>query len=398
MIKKNIMLVDEDILVLKALKRSLHKFKDQWTVFYAQSPHAALEQLDQGAIDVLITEVRLTVADGELFLRSFLKRHPRAARIVLTGDTRGDAIFRFAGLAHQLLAKPWSDQTLDETIQRADLISRMLSNDHIKRTLNLIEKFPSIPEIYIELTEKLRAGEPSLREIGETIIRDPSLTIKLLQIVNSPFYGLPMPVTDPQKAVALLGLDIVKGFVLTSGLFNQYESKTIANFQIGALWQHSLNTANIVRQIAKMARLELEISETSFVASLLHDVGKIIIASNFQEEFKEIRKYSLSEGVPDWHAEQIVLGASHAEIGAYLLGLWGLPLNVIKPVQEHHQPDWQEHIRIDQTALVHIANAIEKTTATGSENRLADLDLGYVAHLQLSESVAEWQRQIVTMA
>ncbi len=396
--KKNILLVDEDILVLKALNRSLRKFKDQWTVYYAQSPRAALEQLDRGTIDVLITEVRLASADGELFLRSFLKRHPRAARIVLTGDTRGDAIFKFAGLAHQLLAKPWEDQTLDETIQRADLISCMLSDDHLKRTLNLIVNFPIIPVVYLELTQKLKAGEPSLREIGEIIIRDPSLTIKLLQIVNSPFYGLPMPVTDPHKAVALLGLDVVKGFVLTSGIFNQYEKTSIADFQIDALWQHSLKTANIVRQIAKKENLGSEISEASFIASLLHDVGKIIIASNFPEEFKEIRRCSQSEGVPDWHAEQMVLGASHAEIGAYLLGLWGLPLTIIKPVQEHHQPHWKAHARLDQTALVHIANAIEKTKAAGSGNRLLDLNLEYIAHLQLIESVARWQAQIISMA
>jgi putative nucleotidyltransferase with HDIG domain len=398
MMKKKILLVDEDALVLKALKRSLRQFSDQWTVSYAQSPHEALEQLEQGSLDVLITEVRLTTADGELFLRSFLKRHPRAARIVLTGYTSGDAIFKYAGLAHQLLAKPWSDQTLIETIQRADLISRMLSNDHLKKTLNLIENFPSIPAVYLELSEKLKTGEPSLQEIGEIIIRDPSLIIKLLQIVNSPFYGLPMPVTDPQKAVALLGLDVVKGFVLTSGLFNQYENRKIANFHIDALWQHSLKTANIVRQIAKKENLGKEISEASFIACLLHDVGKIIIASNFPDEFQEICTRSTSEGVPFWHSEQKVLGASHAEIGAYLLGLWGLPLAVIKAVLEHHQPNLEGPTEIDQTALVHIANAIEKTAVNGSGAAFIDLNPEFVAYLHLSESLAKWQKHIQSIA
>jgi putative nucleotidyltransferase with HDIG domain len=398
MMKKNILLVDEDILVLKALKRSLRQFNDQWTVSYAQFPREALEQLEQGSIDVLITEVHLTTAEGELFLRSFLTKHPKAARIILTGYTTIDAIFKFAGLAHQLLAKPWSDQTLVETIQRADLISRMLSNDHLKRTLNLIENFPSIPSVYLELSEKLKTGEPSLLEIGEIIIRDPSLIIKLLQIVNSPFYGLPMPVTDPQKAVALLGLDLVKGIVLTSGLFNQYEKKKIANFQIDALWHHSLQTANIVRQIAKKENLGKEISEASFIASLLHDVGKIIIASNFPDEFKEICNRATSEGLPIWHMEQHVLGASHAEIGAYLLGLWGLPLAVIKAVQEHHQPILNGHSGIDQTALVHIANAIEKSAFGLPGDAFVDLNPEFIAHLHLNESIAQWQKQIMSIA
>ncbi len=392
--KKNILLVDEDLLVLKALKRSLRQLKDEWEVSYAQSAHEALKQVEQGSIDILITEVRLTTVDGELFLRSFLARHPKAARIVLTGYTTGDAIFKFAGLAHQLLAKPWSDQTLIETIQRADLISRMLSDDRLKRTLNRIENFPNIPAIYLELSEKLQSGDPCLQEIGEIIIRDPSLIIKLLQIVNSPFYGLPMTVTDPQKAVALLGLDVLKGFVLTSGLLKQYENKKIANFQIGALWQHSLKTANIVRQIAKSEKMEKEISETSFIASLLHDVGKIIIASNFPDEFKEICSRATSEGSSFWQMEKQVLGASHAEVGAYLLGLWGLPLAVIQAVHEHHQPLLDGHPGIDQTALVHIANAIEKTAESRSGDAFVDLNPEFIAHLHLNASIARWQKLI----
>lgn len=390
--------MDEDILVLNALKRSLRRFKDQWEVFYAQSPGEALEQLDQDTIDVLITEVRLSAIDSELFLRSFLKKHPHAARIVLTGYTSWDAIFKFAGLAHQLLAKPWSDQTLIETLHRADLISGMLANDKLKRRLHLIENFPSIPAVYLELTEKLQTSDTSVQEVGEIIIRDPSLTLKLLQIVNSPYYGLPMPVTDPQKAVALLGLDIVKGFVLTSGLFSHYERKSVAGLRIEALWQHSLSTANIVRQIAKKENLTKEVSEASFIASLLHDVGKIIIAANFPNEFQEVCRRSASTDIPHWQVERQVLGATHAEIGAYLLGLWGLPMTVIQAVYEHHQPNVKEHTQIDQTALVHIANAIEKTTMKEADARRLDLDPHYIAHLHLNDSILEWQSQIRAIA
>jgi putative nucleotidyltransferase with HDIG domain len=395
--KKNILLVDEDALVLKALKRSLRRFKDQCNVFYAQSATEALEQLDQDVIDVLITEVRLIDSDSELFLRTFLKQHPSAARIVLTGYTNSDTIFKFAGLAHQLLAKPWSDQTLIETIQRADFISQMLSDERLKRTLNLIENFPSIPSVYMELTKKLNSSNASMEEIGAIIIRDPSLTIKLLQIVNSPYYGLPMPVTDPQKAVTLLGLDIVKGFVLTSGIFKQYEQPSPVGLQIDALWQHSLKAANIVRQIARWEHLAKEIEEASFIASLLHDVGKIIIASNFPSEYKEICSCTELDTLPGWQAEQKVLGVSHAEIGAYLLGLWGLPLAIIKAVQEHHCPNVDEHAQIDQTVLVHVANAIEKASITPAADPLADLNPEFIARLHLSNSIAKWQQQIRSM-
>jgi putative nucleotidyltransferase with HDIG domain len=396
--KKNILLVDEDVLVLKALKRSLRRFKDQCNVYYAQSHQEALEQLDQDGIDVLITEVRLITGDCELFLRTFLKRYPGAARIVLTGYTASDAIFKFAGLAHQLLAKPWSDQILIETIQRADLISRMLADDGLKNRLNQIENFPSIPTVYTELTQKLNDGDASMEEIGDIIIRDPSLTIKLLQIVNSPYYGLPVPVTDPKKAATLLGLDILKGFVLTSGIFKQYEKRAMAGLSIHNLWRHSLKSANIVRQIGKCEHLEKEIIETSFIAGLLHDVGKIIIASNFPEEHKEICTLSTADGQSGWQAEQSVLGVSHAEIGAYLLGLWGLPLEIIKAVQEHHQPNPEEHSQIDQIVLVHVANAIDNCSARSPADPVAGLNAALIDRLHLQDSVAQWDQQMRSMA
>jgi HD-like signal output (HDOD) protein len=395
--KKNILLVDEDALVLKALKRSLRRVKDQYNVRYAQSAQEALAQLEHDTIDVLITEVRFINSDSELFLRSFLKQYPSAARIVLTGYIAMDAVFKFAGLAHQLLAKPWSDQTLIETIQRADLISQMLCDDRLKRTLNMIENFPSIPSVYMELTEKLKNKEVSMDEVGAIIIRDPSLTIKLLQIVNSPYYGLPMPVTDPKKAVNLLGLDMVKGFVLSSGIFKQYEQVSVAGLHIDDLWQHSLKSANIVRQIAKQERLGKEIEEASFIASLLHDVGKIIIASNLPNEHKEICHRKASDGLPGWQTEQMVLGASHCQIGAYLLGLWGLPLPIITAVLEHHKLKVDEHTQIDQTVLVHVADAIENSLLTPSKDPITDVNPEVVSRLHLVESIAKWHQQISSM-
>ena len=398
--KRRLLLVDEDTLVLNALKRSLRPIRDQWDISHAQSPQAALELIAQGAIDVLITEVRLTNADSERFLRSFLKLQPNAARIVLTGYTDPNTIFKYAGLAHQLLSKPWENQALIETILRASLISELLADPIMKKTLNLIENFPSIPSVYIELTEKLKSSDASLQDVGDIIIRDPSLTIKLLQIVNSPYYGLPVPVTDPQKAVSLLGLDIIKGFVLTSGLFNRHKYRKLKHLSVDALWQHSLKTANIVRLIARQERLAKEIAEASYIASLLHDIGKIIIAEHFPEQFNDVCINSEAEGIPLWQAEQKVLGATHAEIGAYLLGLWGLPMDIINAVLEHHQPRMSEHTQIDHTALLHIANAFERDIRSGQTgaNHPGHIDADFIRRLNINENIAIWLKQISSFA
>lgn len=394
--KRSLLLVDDDELVLKALERSLRRFKSQWNILNARSHQDALNLFPPESIDLLITEIRLKNSNARNFLDAFKTKHPKATRIILTGYTDPNEVYKYAGLAHQLMAKPWEDEILFDTIGRADLINHLFGDERFKSKLNAIENIPSIPKVYTELVEKLKDDDTSTRDVGNIIIKDPALAVRLLQIVNSPFYGLPMPVADPVRAVSLLGLNMIKGIVLTSEIFEQYQNRSIKSVSIDQIWQHSLQTANIVRQISKMEHLQTDITEECFTACLLHDIGKIVIATDFKEEHNAIRTIMSSQNVPIWQAELQILGITHAEIGAYLIGLWGLPLSVIQCVFDHHQPDFKAHTQIDHTALLHVANALERDAATSSHH--SDLNDSFIAHLKIDKNIASWKEQISLMA
>jgi putative nucleotidyltransferase with HDIG domain len=398
-LNKYILLVDEDQLVLKSLKRSLRKLSAQWQIHYADNASKALDILSSVPVDVMIAEVHLAGDDGRVLFEEARRVRPQAARIVLTGYTDPNVIFQFVGLAHQLLSKPWDEQTLIETIQRSFLIRGLLTNERMKAVLNQIHTLPSIPAIYLELVEKLKSENASLPEITASVVKDPGMTVKILQIVNSPFYGLPMKVVEPGKAVGLLGIDFLKGIVLAKELFGGFKQSSCKFLSLDGLWAHSVNTSSIIKQIARMEAVENGLADISAIAGLLHDVGKMILAIHFPSEAQSIHNLARTKGLPSWKAELKVLGTSHAEVGAYLLGLWGMPISLLTAVLCHHQPVFQGGDGISPQVLLHVANAIVNAQDTGDCRGHMDLlDYDYFQRNNLSDHLARWQEKICSMA
>lgn len=395
---KHLLLIDEDPLILKSLRRSLRRLSNQWKIYYADGTDKALDLLSTVPIDIMISEVRLAGSNGHMLLEAARQIRPQAARIVLTGYTDPNAIFKYVGLAHQLLAKPWDDKVLLETIQRSYLIRGLLSNDLIKTVLNQIDSLPTIPAVYLELNEKLNSEDFSLQEITESVIKDPSLTIKILQIVNSPYYGLPMKVVDPNRAVGLLGIDFLKGIVLASGLFKKYNDSKFNFFSVDELWAHSVYTSSIVKQIAKMEAVEKTVADNSAISALLHDVGKIVLAVHFPEEGQAIHRLVHDNKILWWQAELKVLGTTHAAVSAYLLGLWGLPIPLIQTVMCHHQPVFQNGPGIDSMVLLHTANALVNAQVAGNcLGMLGNLDYDFLRQHKLINNFSRWQEKICKM-
>ena len=395
---KHILLVDEDELVLKSLTRSLRKLPGEWQVHYAEGVFTASDILADVPIDILISEIRLAGDNGRMLLETAREVRPQAARIILTGQVDPNAIFQFYGLAHQLLAKPWDNKVLIETIQRSYLVRGLLANPHMQAILNQIDNLPTIPEVYLELERQLKAEDISLADISSSVIRDPSLTVKIMQIVNSPYYGLPLKVVDPEKAVGLLGIDFLKGILLASGLFQTDAQAGKHTALIDRLWEHSIHTSSIIKQIAKMESLEGDIADTSAIAGLLHDVGKIILGVHFPDEAAAVYQLVQERKLPRWKAELKVLGTTHAEVGAYLLGLWGMPIDLLQAILCHHQPILQNHNGINPQVLLHAANAIVNAQDAGDcRGRLQDLDYDFFRRSNLTDRLSRWQSEICSM-
>jgi putative nucleotidyltransferase with HDIG domain len=392
---KTILFVDEEAYARKALQRAFRDMHDQWEMRFAADPGQALEMLAAASVDVLITEMVFAGRGGLDFLETVRRDYPHAVRIVLSGYADRNVLLKSADLAHQYIVKPCDDDTLKTTISRAFMLKELLDQAPFKQVITRIGALPSLPARYEELAAALNDAEASVQQVADIVAKEPGLVAKLLQLVNSSFFGRPQRVTSAIQAVGLLGLDLVRAVVLASSTFDQFKKLKLKGITLDAMWAHAAATAAMAKTIAQAAGLDARAMDTAFTGGLLHDIGKLLIAAYLSGPFKEITAHMRREAVSMAAAEMAIIGTTHAAVGAYLLGLWGLPESLVNAVAGHHEPGTRGSGTLDMVAITHIANGF-----ANAGKRLADpgaaldaLDYGFLDSAGLSEAVVQWRLQ-----
>jgi putative nucleotidyltransferase with HDIG domain len=240
---------------------------------------------------------------------------------------------------------------------------------------------PSLPDIYFELVEELRDEEASVDCVGAIISRDISMTAKVLQLVNSSFFGLPVHVNDAKHAAALLGLNTLKPLVLTASIFRQLEESRVSAAFLEKVLSHSMAVAGIGKQLAKTEKLNRDAIDNTFIAGALHDLGKIVLADNFGRDYTVLCHKAKAQQTSIVELEIEQHGASHAEVGGYLLGLWGLPQEIVEAVAFHHDPDNSVDESFTPLTAVHVANFL---STSASDPALDPPPVSTIAHAYLS--------------
>lgn len=225
------------------------------------------------------------------------------------------------------------------------------------------------------------------------MVKDLGLMTKLLQLVNSAFFGLRTHVSDPEQAVALLGFDTIKSLVLSSQVFAQFDQSRLPSFSMEDLWRHAMLTGTCARRIAKDAGASPQVIDEAFTAALLHDVGVLVLAANRPEDYAQVLDLMRMKRLPDWAAERDVFGADHAHVGAYLLGIWGLGDGIIEAVAFHQHPGECQASGFTAVTAVHVANVIAEQQAHGEAGTadLAGVDQAYLAREQCLPLLAGWR-------
>ena len=389
---KSILFVDDETSVLEGLRRMLRPLRREWDVAFAASGKEALDLLAQRPFDVVVSDMRMPVMDGATFLAEVSAHYPQVVRIVLSGHAATDMTIRSAATAHQYLSKPCDADTLKSTIDRAFALRNVLTNEALRSLLSQLNSLPSIPALYTELMEELKYPDASVKRIGDIVARDVAMTAKILQLVNSAFFGLPRHVSSPQQAAALLGSDTIKSLVLSIDVFSQFTSTEIDGLDAQSVSRHSMQTAELAKRIVSAERANKEVTDATVIASLLHDAGKLVLAQSLPAQYRAVLERVRSTGMPSWEAERETFGASHAEVGAYLLGLWGLPDAVIEAVAFHHTPGKCPSKSFCPLTAVHVADAFARERENACpDGRAEALDLDYLDEAGLSKRVSAWR-------
>ncbi len=224
---------------------------------------------------------------------------------------------------------------------------------------------PSLPEIYIRVTELLETENATAIKIGETVQTDPALTARILKLINSAYYGLQNPVTSISQAVTLLGRQQLQQVLVGSVLAGVFKDFDITDFPLRDYWKHCIKTAIIAKQLAMQNAYILD-HEAFFTAGLLHDIGWLVIAKVNPGSYVNITGLARIENKDVIQVETEKLGVTHIEVGVALLEKWGIPGSIIQCVRKHHDIDHIGSFAIE-TSLVYLANQLSRIDLGGKD-------------------------------
>ena len=396
--KTRILFVDDEPLVLQGLQRMLRPMREEWDMEFVESGAKALAAMAKNPFEAVVSDMCMPGMNGAQLLNQVMKSYPKTIRLILSGHADQDLVLKCVGSAHQFLSKPCEPETLKATVRRASALGAALQNDSLVRLVSQMERLPSIPSLYVEVIEKLQSPEASLDDLGDIIARDIDLTAEILKLVNSAFFGLRRQISSASEAVCYLGLDTIKSLVLSISVFSQFQVDDLKTLPLQSLWSHSLTIARGAKLIAKLEDCEAKVVDESFAAGMLHDTGKLILAFNFSKAYVEILERSQENPGTLLDTEREVFGATHAEIGGYLLGLWGLPIPVVEAIALHHTPGLSANKTFSPLTCVHLANGLIKWQKPMATPQEPPIDLTYIEELGVAERLDSWKEALSGLA
>ena len=391
---RSILFVDDEPNILEGLQRMLFPFQREWTMAFASSGLHALELLERSHFDVVVSDMRMPGMDGAQLLAEVKKRCPDTLRFVLSGQSESEVIYRSVGEAHQFLSKPCKPKLLKECVDKAFALRDLLASDSLKAVVAQIGALPPVPQVYAKLCAALKSPECSIAEVGHIVETDLAMTAKILQVTNSAFFGLRREVTTAAQAASLLGLNTIKALVLATGLFAPMQGARLPRgFSIDVLWKHSMIVGAYAQAICQTEDISKAVAGDAYTAGLLHDTGALVFASACTEDYVRVCDYAVINAVPLSDAEKEVLGCTHAEVGAYLLGIWGLPHSITESVAYHHRPADCVGSVFSPLTAVHAADVLAHARQEKpSEYPVPQMDTAYIEKFGLKERAAGWEQ------
>ena len=372
--RRRILFVDDDPDVLDGLKAVLRQQRREWETVFAVGGPAALIELSRSVFDVVVTDMRMPIIDGAELLRQVKELQPRAVRIVLSGQTDAETAMRTVFTAHQFLAKPCEIDALRGVVRRACALNEIVCSEDLKELAGDVSQLPAAPRTYGALTQALANPTCNIADLAAIVERDPALSAKILQVVNSAFFGLPRKVSSVAQATSYLGTLALRNLALameavasSRAAGSALTQGELGDFQVNALFVGLLGRHWFGRDRRR--------ADEAFAAGMLRDMGHLVLAGKRTETD---------------------VGDAHAPLSAYLLGLWGLPQRVVGAVGNHLDPRRSGGRVFDAAAALYVANHLvvdpDVPALDDVPPHTVALDLDYLRLIGVAHQLDEWRR------
>ncbi len=350
-----VLFVDDEPNILSGVSRMLLVASPETDVELAGSGAEALDLLQAETIDVVVTDMRMPVMDGMQLLLKVREKWPNIVRIVLTGETSHDKAVRMVPIAHQYLLKPCSGEELVGVIARTQAVLTRLDDANMRELVGGLSALPSLPETYRKLSDALDNPSTPPARIAKIIESDPPVALKLLQLANSAFFSRRVATNDVAGAVVQMGINTIRHVVLQLAAFQLgATARPSVQLHLRELQGRALRVANCAGDLIPSAAQRAH----AFMAGLLCDIGQVVLATVQEERWTNVLANAHESARPLETVEREIFGVSHAEVGALLMGVWGLPHFAVESAACHHDVDSLTSSKLDIVGAVSLANLL----------------------------------------
>jgi HD-like signal output (HDOD) protein len=359
---KRVLFVDDEASILAGLRNVLRPLRHEWEMSFALGPQEALAKVAEQNFDVVVSDMRMPGMDGATLLGRIKELQPNAVRMILTGQTEQETVMRSVFIAHMFLCKPCDPNLLKKIVTRACQLSAILNSEELRAAAGNVEMLPAAPRTYMALNEALARPNCSIGDVARIIERDVGLCAKILHLVNSAFFGLPRRISSVEEAVTFIGTRTIKHIALALEAFAAGPgSPALPESRLATLQEHSLLAAQVAKRIEPRDKRK---SEESFLAGILHEIGWLVQVD------------------PD-SAADASSSVDRALLGAYLLGLWGLPHPITEAVAYHRDPHALPHSEFEVMDAVYLAHHVVAEIV--GERTEPQIDLDYLERMGVGE-------------
>ncbi len=386
----SVLLVDDEQPALDKLKNRLKGMRDRWDMRFAAHADEALDMMSSVPVDVIATDILEGANNGVKLLNAVRSKHPSVIRFLMLPPGAEQSAVGAMPVAHQILNKNCDTAVLERAIERISGLQSRRRHPIVAKILGMVDSLPSLPQLYWDLVRAIDDPRSGTAEVAAIIERDMAMTARLLQLANASIFGAGRPVRGVKDAVERVGLDPIRSAVLSLHFFRSMQGHEFpAGFSIDQLQAESWEAARLANEMVR----DVEMRKCAVSACVLKNIGRLILATNAPEEFMKVAREAKASGRAIYSVEQTLLGCDHAEIGAQLLALWGLPVSLVEAVAYHHRPSISGERSFGATGAAHVASAmIAERLTDNPQQKDAEYDLQYLRAVGMDETVDRWRK------
>ena len=380
--------------MLSGLRRMLRANRREWDMHFANGGQEALSLVSKLDTKVIVSDMKMPEIDGATLLSKVSRSNPEVVRLILSGQAEKSKILEAVSVAHQYLSKPCDSDVLRSTICKICDSQQQLNNPDLQSLVTQISNIPALGENLAKLANAFDSGESAFGDIKSIVSKDIGLAAKVMQMVSTSFFGMPQPKVSVISACDLLGFELLNQLFFEKGVSQPLECESMGKISFPDLYEHSHRVAKLAAKIARLNNCSEEMIAVAGNAGLFHDIGRLILARFFPEEYCQAMKLAEQEGIELDEAEQQVFGSPHTHVGSFLLNLWGISTETVSTVRSFKESGDPPASEFNSSMAVFAANQlINEQCGRNQKTPLEQSDR--IRQLGCVDAVAQW-RALVT--